>query len=79
VYVCRSPRAYCPFVEERSCQLPRLLGLCEQVLGVDKVPATEYVRVKVLIRLRELTSRFSVRPCETLGVRFLSGILTPLH
>lgn len=56
VYVCYSPRAYCPFVEVQSCQLPRLLVLCGQVLGVDKVPATEYVRFKLLICLSELTS-----------------------
>jgi hypothetical protein len=56
VYVCYSPRAYCPFVEGWPCQLPRLLVLCEQVLGADKVPATEYVRFKVLICRHELTS-----------------------
>jgi hypothetical protein len=53
-YVAR-PCAHPPFVEQ-SCQLPRLLVLCGEVLGVDKVSATDYVRFKALIYLRELTS-----------------------
>ena len=53
-YVARSC-AHSPFIEQ-SCQLPRLLVLCGQILGVDKVLATEYVRFKFFICLRELTS-----------------------
>jgi hypothetical protein len=49
-YVTR-PCAHSPIVKQ-PCQLPRLLVLCGQVLGVDKVLATEYVRFKVLIYLR---------------------------
>ena len=44
------------FVEEHSPQLPRLLVLCGQVLAMDKVLATEYVRFSIHICLRELTS-----------------------
>jgi hypothetical protein len=45
-----------PFAEEHSCQLPRLLVSCGQVLAMDKVLATEYVRFNIHICLRELTS-----------------------
>jgi hypothetical protein len=48
--------APCPFVEEHSCQLPRLLVSCGQVLAMDKVLATEYVRFNIHIYLRKLTS-----------------------
>lgn len=58
MYVCHLPCVYSRFAEEQPCQLPRLLVLCGQVLGlgVDKILATEYVRFKVLICLRGLTS-----------------------
>ena len=70
----------CCVTDERLCQLPRLLVSLERALGMDGIPATEFVCFSFDFRLTaDSYLPLSALLCMKPGAHFVSRILYRLH